>query len=75
MLSRKRARTAIVMRSTGLLLWIISCILKSMWILFLGTGILLVALFLCHPRCPYCEKQKSSTRWGNRVHWSKPDEG
>ena len=75
MLSRKRARIAIVLLWIGIPISFLGAFTKNLWLLWLGMAVLVAAVATPNHLCPHCGKFLETGRWENIIHWSKPDEG
>lgn len=75
MLSRKRARLAIMVICGGLLLCVLAFVLWWEWMFYVGVLALVGGMWIPTLRCPHCKKFFMTGTWEIKFHWDRADEG
>ena len=75
MLSRKRARLAIMVICGGLLLRVLAFVLWGEWLFYVGGRAVVRGMWIPTLRCPHCKKFFMTGTWEIKFHWDRADEG
>lgn len=75
MLSRKRARVAIIVICIGILISCLSFLFWQKWMFYTGVLVLLCGMWIPDVRCPNCKRFFVTGTWEIKFHWDKPTEG